>query len=67
VGQVLAAARIDRYVTTQALALFLVGPRALYAVNRDVDFRPYATTFELADTSIWCGHWSRRQRSGRPR
>jgi ABC-type oligopeptide transport system substrate-binding subunit len=61
-GQVLAANRIDRYVSSQALALFLVAPRALYAVNHDVDFRPYATTFELADTSVRRGHWSTRQR-----
>jgi ABC-type oligopeptide transport system substrate-binding subunit len=58
VRQVLAANRIDRYVTDQALALFLVAPQVLYAVNREVDFRPYATTFELADTSVRAGHWS---------
>jgi ABC-type oligopeptide transport system substrate-binding subunit len=41
---VLAANRIDRYVTRQALALFLVAPHVLYAVNRDVGFTPYATS-----------------------
>ncbi|TQN44336.1 peptide/nickel transport system substrate-binding protein [Blastococcus colisei] len=56
--QVVAANRIDRYVTEQALALFLVAPKVLYAVNREVDFRPYATSFELADTSVRDGHWS---------
>ncbi len=60
VGQVLAANRIDRYVTRQSLALFLVAPRVLYAVNRHVRFVPYATTFELADTSVAAGHWSLR-------
>ncbi len=58
--QVLASNRIDRYVTDQALALFLVAPQVLYAVNRHVDFVPYATTFELADTSLGDGHWSLR-------
>ena len=58
--QVLAANRIDRYVTRRALALFLVAPQVLYAVNRHVDFVPYATTFELADTRVRRAHWSRR-------
>lgn len=60
--QMLAANRIDRYVTRQASALFLVAPQVLYAVNRHVDFVPYATTFELADTSVRRRHWSRRRR-----
>jgi peptide/nickel transport system substrate-binding protein len=34
-----------------------------YAVNRDVNFVPYATSFELADTSVRSTHWSLR-RSG---
>lgn len=58
--QILTANRVDRYVTRRALALFLVAPQALYAVNRHVDFRPYRTTFELADTSVSSEHWSRR-------
>ena len=61
VKQVLAANRIDRYVTRQSLALFLVAPQVLYAVSRDVNFVPYATTFELADTSVSPGHWSMRR------
>ncbi|MDN5750386.1 MAG: hypothetical protein L0H64_18045, partial [Pseudonocardia sp.] len=52
------APRIDRYTTRQALALFLVAPQVLYAVNRHVRFVPYATTFELADTRVSRGHWS---------
>ena len=60
VRQALAANWVDRYTTRQALALFLVAPQALYAVNRQVDFRPYRTTFELADTSVNPTHWSRR-------
>ncbi|MDP5181715.1 ABC transporter substrate-binding protein [Blastococcus sp. BMG 814] len=60
VRQVLAANRLDRYVTDQALALFLVAPQVLYAVNERVHFTPYATTFELADTSVRRRHWSLR-------
>lgn len=59
--QAMAANRVDRYVTRQALALFLVAPQALYAVNRHVDFTPYRTTFELAETSVRPEHWSRRR------
>ena len=58
--QVLASNRIDRFVTQEALALFLCTPQVLYAVNRYVDFAPYATTFELADTQVGRRHWSRR-------
>jgi len=64
--QVLAANRIDRHVTREASALFLVAPRSLYAVNRHVRFLPYATSLELADTSVRRRHWSRRRRSRRP-
>jgi hypothetical protein len=56
--QVLAANQIDRYVTSQAHALVLLARNVLYAVNRDVDFRPYGTTFKLADISVGRGHWS---------
>lgn len=48
-------------MTRQSLALFLVGPRVLYAVNRHVRFVPYATSFELADTSVRPAHWSLRR------
>ncbi len=58
--QVLASNRIDQYVTRQSLALFLVAPQVLYAVNRDVDFVGYATSFELAETSVRPTHWSMR-------
>ncbi len=54
------ANRIDRYVRRQALALFLYAPQALYAVNRHVDFKPYTTSFELAETEVGPQHWSRR-------
>jgi len=59
--QVLASNRIDRYVRRHDLALFLVAPQALYAVNRHVTFTPYATTLELAETHVSRRHWSRRR------
>jgi len=59
-GLVKAANRIDRFVRREALALFLYAPQALYAVNRHVDFTPYRTTFELAESEVKEGHWSRR-------
>jgi len=51
---------IDRYVYDEALALFLCAPQALYVVNKHVDFGPYRTTFELAETEVDEEHWSRR-------
>jgi hypothetical protein len=55
-----ASYRIDRFVYDEALALFLCAPRALYAVNRHVNFTPYRTSFELAETRVSGEHWSRR-------
>lgn len=52
--------RLDEFVHDEALALFLCAPEALYAVNKEVDFTPYRTTFELAETKVGAGHWSRR-------
>jgi len=52
--------RIDRFVRDEALALSLCAPQALYAVNRHVDFTPYKTSFEFAETSVDNEHWSRR-------
>jgi len=51
---------IDKFVYDEALALFLCSPQALYAVNREVDFTPYATTFELAECEVGKNHWSRK-------
>jgi hypothetical protein len=60
-GQTGTRSQPDRPVRhQQALALFLVAPQVLYAVNREVNFVPYATSFELADTSVSAGHWSVR-------
>ena len=55
-----AAREIDRYCYEEAKALFLCAPHALYAVNRNVNFVAYRTTFELADTTVSEEHWSRR-------
>ncbi len=58
------AEQIDRYVFDEALALFLCAPQALYAVNTHVNFGPYRTTFELAETEVDEQHWSRRRAQG---
>jgi peptide/nickel transport system substrate-binding protein len=54
------ANRVDRFVYDEALALFLCAPRALYVVNKHVDFTPYRTTFELPECQVSEEHWSRR-------
>ena len=59
-AQALMSNDVDRYVTAQAPALFLVAPQVLYAVNRHVRFFPYATSFELAETRVGRRHWSRK-------
>lgn len=58
VKQASRAAEIDKVVYEQALALFLCSPQALYAVNKEVNFTPYATTFELAECEVSADHWS---------
>jgi peptide/nickel transport system substrate-binding protein len=52
---------LDKFVYDEALALFMCSPQALYAVNAEVDFTPYATTFELAECEAGKNHWSRRE------
>jgi peptide/nickel transport system substrate-binding protein len=52
--------RIDRLVYDEALALFLCAPQALYAVNKQVEFTAYRTTFELPECRVSSEHWSRR-------
>lgn len=54
------AYRIDKFVYETALALFLCSPQSLYAVNKQVDFTPYRTTFELPECRVNRRHWSRR-------
>jgi peptide/nickel transport system substrate-binding protein len=41
--------------------LFLYNPIQLYAVNKNVEFVPYATMLNLAETGITAQHWSVRQ------
>ncbi|MBV9819054.1 MAG: hypothetical protein JOZ07_11990 [Solirubrobacterales bacterium] len=55
-----AAGEIDRYCYDESKALFLCAPNALYAVNREVEFTAYKTTFELAEAQVSAQHWSRR-------
>ncbi|WP_456277333.1 ABC transporter substrate-binding protein [Bacillus sp. AK128] len=55
-----AAKEIDRYVYKEALGLFLCSPQDLYAVNKQVLFRPYRTSLEFAETEVSPLHWSRR-------
>lgn len=55
-----AAIAIDRYSYDEALALFLCAPKALVAVNNEVDFTGHAATFELAECEVSPQHWSRR-------
>lgn len=54
------AVEIDKFVYEESLSLFLVYPQALYAVNKNVEFVGYATTFELAETEVTEEHWSRK-------
>ncbi|HKF76558.1 MAG TPA: ABC transporter substrate-binding protein, partial [Candidatus Dormibacteraeota bacterium] len=51
---------MERLAHDQALSLFLCAPQGLYAVNRHVSFVAHATTFEVAETEVDEGHWSRR-------
>ncbi|UOR12554.1 ABC transporter substrate-binding protein [Halobacillus amylolyticus] len=61
--ELLAAAKeVDRYVFEKALSLFLCVPQKIYAVNKHVDFKPYRTTLELAETEVGEMHWSRKVR-----
>jgi len=61
-----AAEQIDRYVFDEALAIFLCAPQALYAVNKHVNFGPYRTALELAETEVDEQHWSRQNSTARP-
>ena len=54
------AYRLDRLVYDEALALFICAPYSLYAINKEVEFDPYRTTFELAECKVTDKHWSRR-------
>ena len=58
--------QMDRHSHEQAYLLFLYNPIQLYAVNRAVQFVPYATArTRLADTSLTDQHWSLRKGNGK--
>ncbi len=54
---------LDEFVREDASALFLCSRQAIYAVNREVSFTPYASTFELAECEVGKNHWSRREKN----
>lgn len=54
---------LDEFVREDATALFLCSRQAIYAVNREVSFTPYASTFELAECEVGKNHWSRREKN----
>ena len=57
--------QIERHTRDQAYFLFLYNPIKLYAVNKAVEFVPYANTvLNLAETAVTDQHWSvRKQKS----
>ena len=55
--------QMERHVHAQASFLFLYNPIQLYAVNKAVEFVPYVTFFNLAETGVTEQHWSVQQRA----
>jgi peptide/nickel transport system substrate-binding protein len=54
--------QMERHTSAHAYFLFLYNPIQLYAVNKQVEFVPYATTdLILARTSVTDQHWSVRK------
>jgi peptide/nickel transport system substrate-binding protein len=54
--------QMERHTSAHAYFLFLYNPIKLYAVNKAVEFVPYATThLILAETSVTDQHWSVRK------
>jgi len=53
--------QMERHTHEQAYFLFLYKPIQLYAVNKAVAFMPYATWFNLAETSVTEQHRSVRK------
>jgi len=52
--------QMERHTHDQAYFLFLYNPIQLYAVNKAVEFVPYATMLNLAETGVTEHHWSVR-------
>lgn len=54
--------QMERHTRDHAYFLFLYNPIRLYAVNKAVEFVPYASTvLKLAETSVTDQHWSVRK------
>jgi peptide/nickel transport system substrate-binding protein len=57
--------QMERHTHDQAYFLFLYNPIQLYAVNKAVEFVPYVSMFNLAETAVTTQHWSvRKQKAG---
>lgn len=53
--------QMERHTSEHAYFLFLYNPVQLYAVNKGVEFVPYVTFLNLAETGVATQHWSVRQ------
>ena len=53
--------QMERHTSEHAYFLFLYNPIQLYAVNKAVEFVPYRTFLNLAETGVMEQHWSVRQ------
>jgi peptide/nickel transport system substrate-binding protein len=54
--------QMERHTQEQAYFLFLYNPIALHAVNKAVEFVPYATTLhQFSETAVSAEHWSVRK------
>jgi peptide/nickel transport system substrate-binding protein len=53
--------QMEQHTHDQAYFLFLYNPIRLYAVNNAVEFVPYVTFLNLAETGVTEQHWSVRQ------
>jgi peptide/nickel transport system substrate-binding protein len=59
--------QMERHTHEQAYFLFLYNPIQLYAVNKAVEFVPYVTMLNLAETGVTGQHWSvRKQKASTP-
>jgi len=60
--------QMERHIHDQAYFLFLYNPIHLYAVNKAVEFVPYASgTLQFAETGVTAEHWSvRKQKAAVP-
>ena len=55
------AQEMVKYIYDRAYRVFIYSPLSLYAVNKEVNFVPYKSTFmRLKETSVTDLHWSLR-------